>query len=79
MLPKITAEQLVERAVRNAHPRETGRAPRWVAVMDAFGIGSTYAYDLCKMHGLDPDELVRGPRCSSEADHDCCCAAPDSA
>jgi hypothetical protein len=54
------AESLIERAVRGARARVAGPSPRWVAVMDTFGLGSTYAHDLCRKFGLDPDEEVRG-------------------
>jgi hypothetical protein len=60
---EISAEDLVKRAVRNAHPHRCGEAARWVAVMDTFALGSTFAYQLCRMHGLDPEEMVRGARC----------------
>lgn len=60
---EISAEDLVKRAVRNARPHRSGAAPRWVAVMDAFAIGSTCAYQLCRLHGLDPEEKVSGARC----------------
>ena len=60
-----TPESMVARAVRNAKPRHTGDAPRWVAVMDTFGLGSTYAHELCRNHGLDPDEIVSGVHCLS--------------
>jgi hypothetical protein len=58
----IPDEKLVERAVRSA--RERGRRkgekhPRWVAVMDTFALGSTYAHELCRRFGLDPDEPVK--------------------
>lgn len=56
-------DDLVARAVRCAKPRTCCDAPRWVAVMDTFGLGSTYAHELCRLHGLDPDEKVTGPRC----------------
>lgn len=60
-----TPESMVERAVRNARPHRCGDAPRWVAVQDTFALGSTYARELCRVHGLDPDEKVSGPRCIS--------------
>lgn len=42
----------------------SGRVERWAAVMNAVGCGSTQAHDLCRQHGLDPDELVgRGDLC----------------
>jgi len=56
-------ESMVGRAIRNAKPRECGEAPRWVAVMDTFGFGSTYAIELCHLYGLDPEEKVSGARC----------------
>ena len=56
----ILAEELLRRAVRNARARHTRRMhSRWVAVMDVFALGSTYANDLCRRFGLDPDEQVR--------------------
>jgi len=58
-------ESMVVRAIRNAKPRQCGEAPRWVAVMDTFALGSTFAAQLCRIHGLDPDEMVSGPRCIS--------------
>lgn len=62
----ISAEDLVKRAVMNAKPRNPGEWPRWVAVMDAFGLGSTYATQLCRAHGLDPDQKIPSPtRCMS--------------
>ena len=57
-----TPEQLVERAVRNAKPRKAGPAQRWVAVVDTFALGSTYARELCQQYGLDPYEMVEGVR-----------------
>lgn len=55
----IPDAQLLEWAVRNArsHHRR-GRHQRWVAVMEVFGLGSTFAADLCRRYGLDPDEMV---------------------
>ena len=60
---EITNEDLVKRAVRNARPHQLGDAPRWVAVMDTFALGSTFAYQLCRLHDLDPDEIVTGTHC----------------
>lgn len=53
---EISDRSLVERAVRNAKPSQAGKAPKWVAVMDTFALGSTYAYQLCRDFDLDPDE-----------------------
>lgn len=55
----IPDSELMERAVRNARARKSGWHPRWVAVMDNFHLGSTYAQQLCRRFGLDPDEEVR--------------------
>jgi hypothetical protein len=60
-LHELTAENLVERAVRNAvdhHKRKGEKHPRWVAVMETFALGSTYSKDLCRLAGLDPNEEV---------------------
>lgn len=42
--------------------RHLHRAPRWVHVADAFGLGSTYAGQLCRRFGLDPFTQVGNPR-----------------
>ena len=60
---EISTADLVKRAVMNARPHRCGEAPRWVAVMDAFALGSTHAYELCRLHGLDPEETRSGARC----------------
>lgn len=58
----ISDAQLVERAVRNAtittKQVRGAKRPRWAAVMDAFGLGSTYAAQLCRRFGLDPNEEI---------------------
>ncbi|WP_310619646.1 hypothetical protein [Flexibacterium corallicola] len=56
----IADNELLRRAVGNAR-RKQGRSrhPRWVAVMDVFGLGSTYACELCRRFDLDPDEQVK--------------------
>lgn len=57
----IPDNTLLERAVRNARSREyrKGRKHwRWIAVQDAFSLGSTYSHQLCLRFGLDPEELV---------------------
>ena len=58
----IDVAELIGRAVRNARARDRRKGqkhPRWVAVMDAFALGSGFARELCRVHGLDPDELVK--------------------
>lgn len=60
----ISDEDLVRRAVRNARPREVGiEVPRWSAIGETFGLGSTYATELCRRFGLDPHEQLTGPVC----------------
>ena len=55
----IPDEELLRRAVRNARRRgPKGDHARWVAVMDAFALGSTYAHQLCRRFDLEPDEMV---------------------
>lgn len=58
----MTDAEILERAVRAARsptlPRGFRHA-RWVAVRDAFCVGSTTATELCRRFGLDPDEVVR--------------------
>lgn len=52
-------EELLSRAARGSVPRGYGGRPRWTHVMDRFGLGSTYARELCVRLKLDPDERVR--------------------
>lgn len=54
---------LLSRAVRGARARTNGTHERWVAVMDTFGLGSTYAVELCRIHHVDPHEEVSGATC----------------
>lgn len=61
----LSDRELVERAVKNARPRQCGESHRWVAISDTFALGSTYSIELCRIHGLDPHEKVNGPRCIS--------------
>lgn len=55
----IPDNELVGRVVRNIKPSRGRRQERWVAVMDAFALGSTYAQQLCLKYGKDPDEMVK--------------------
>ncbi len=57
----IPDDELVGRAVRAARSRDKGNRPteRWVCVMHAFQLGSTFAHQLCRRFGLDPDERVK--------------------
>lgn len=53
----IPPAALVERAVRNAGQSRPS-AERWVHVMIAFSLGSTYAQQLCRLYGVDPYQVV---------------------
>lgn len=56
----ISDAELLRRAVCGARARRgRGYHPRWTAVMDALSLGSTFAHQLCRRFGLDPDEKVR--------------------
>lgn len=58
---EIPDTELVRRAVKSCRSNKYNKRakhPRWVAVMDTFGLGSTYAHQLCRRFGLDPAELV---------------------
>lgn len=57
----IPDAELLRRVVRSRALCKPGRHARWVFVMDAFGLGSTYAAQLCRRFGLDPDQS-RTPR-----------------
>lgn len=37
------------------------REPNWVVAMTVFGVGSTYAHELCHQMGLDPDDKIASP------------------
>lgn len=55
--------ELLGRSVRGAVLDARGRpAPRWVCVMARFGLGSTYAGQLVRRFGLDPEETVKRGR-----------------
>jgi hypothetical protein len=59
--PGVPDAELLRRAVHSArdrHSRKGVKHPRWVAVMNTFGLGSSYAHALCRRYGLDPDEQV---------------------
>ncbi len=41
--------------------RRYQRSPNWVLAMEAFGLGSTWAWALCERIGIDPDGRTMGP------------------
>jgi len=51
---EMSYKDLFKRAVINAKPKTCGSAPKWVAVMDTFSLGSYYAIELCRALDLDP-------------------------
>lgn len=58
----IPDAELLRRAVKSARSRRHNKGyahPRWVAVMDVFLLGSTYACELCRLFDLNPDEEVK--------------------
>ena len=60
-IASIPDAELLRRAVENARDiskRKGYKHPRWVAVMGAFSLGSTFARQLCRRFGLNPDEMV---------------------
>lgn len=56
----IPDNELLGRAVRECR-RGRGRwkGPLWAKVADRFALGSTYAGQLCRRYGLDPEEVVK--------------------
>jgi hypothetical protein len=61
----IPDEKLIERAIRNVRGR--GRVPRWSAVADQFGLGSTYSAQLCARFGLESRRDDRPARRNQKA------------
>lgn len=56
----IADETLLRRAATFRRPRTPGYGvPRWSAMMDRFGLGATFASQLCARLGLDPEEMVK--------------------
>ena len=54
----VSDDELLRRAVKGARSVKARRVkyPRWMAIMEVFGLGSTYAQQLCVRFDLDPDE-----------------------
>ncbi len=57
----IADAELLRRAVVSAIHTKGRRRPAWVKVMDAFSLGSTYACQLCRRFGIDPDTGEQHP------------------
>lgn len=59
---EVSDDKLLLRAVANCRSRNFNKGvkhPRWIAIMDTFALGSTYAHMLCRRFGYDPDEMVK--------------------
>lgn len=55
----IPDADLLRRAVASARSKSwRNRQPRWSHVAARFSLGSTYAAQLCRRFGFDPDEVV---------------------
>jgi len=57
----IPDNELLGRAIRYLRKRGRSREklPLWSIVSDCFALGSTYAAQLCRRYGLDPEEIVK--------------------
>ena len=62
VMDAYTADALLVRIVRGcarpAGKARVGARPRWSVVADLTALGSTYASQLCRWAGTDPDEQV---------------------
>jgi ribosomal protein S13 len=57
---EFTERELIERAVRNARPKNRNSyKTRWIVMKDVFGVGSGVANAICREFGLDPDEELK--------------------
>lgn len=54
----IGDDNLLRRVVRSGRRVKTGGEPRWVRITRLFGLGSTFAHQLCRRYEVDPDERV---------------------
>ena len=51
----IPDNELLRRVVQTVTRKPRRQEFAWAAVMTAFGLGSTYASQLCRRFGIDPD------------------------
>lgn len=59
----ISDEELLRRVVRNLIVNKPRRVEfAWVAIRNAFGLGSTYSAQLCARFGFDPDAGKETPK-----------------
>jgi hypothetical protein len=47
--------ELIRRAIMTI--KLNGRRPLWALVVERFALGSTYAAQLCRIHGFNPDAM----------------------
>lgn len=59
----IPDSDLVSRAIANLRNTEPHARPRWDVASSVFGLGSTYAAQLCARFDKDPDEVLPGREC----------------
>lgn len=63
----IPDADLLSRAVRECrHGVGRGKLPLWSVVARRFALGSTFASQLCRRFGCDPEEMVRVPSAHSK-------------
>lgn len=55
-IDSISSDELVKRAIRSLKPKRG--LYLWCEVMKTFGLGSTFAQQLCRKHGFDPDAVI---------------------
>lgn len=58
LTPTVNDNNLVRRAFANATNLAGSPRPRWAVIAATFALGSTYASELCRKLGKDPDELI---------------------
>jgi len=61
--PEIPDTELLRRVIASMSRRSGlnrfDSRPLWATVMDRFGLGSTYAWQLCQRFDFDPDQMVQ--------------------
>lgn len=51
----IPDSELVRRVIRSIACKSS-RRPLWARVMESFGLGSTFSFELCVKHGFNPEQ-----------------------
>jgi len=47
--------------VRRLLPRYKAKTLNWVLAMEVYGVGSSFAHEICEEHGIDPDGITIDP------------------